>query len=47
MAEQGRAGPRADEPWLAVEFAALYLGVPLVLALVAPADWLWPVLLRR
>jgi len=32
-------------PLLAVEFAALYLGVPLLLALAAPSDWLWPVLL--
>ena len=32
-------------PWLGMEFAALYLGVPLLLALAAPASWLWPVLL--
>jgi membrane protease YdiL (CAAX protease family) len=45
MAEQGRAGAaRRGEPWLAVEFATLYLGAPLLLALAAPADWLWPVL---
>ena len=46
MAEQGRTGTAGrGAPWLAVEFAALYLGVPLLLALAAPADWLWPALL--
>ena len=45
MAEQGntRAAGRG-EPWLAAEFAALYLGVPVVLALFAPTDWLLPLL---
>lgn len=33
------------DPLLAVEFAALYAGLPLVMALAMPADWLWPVLL--
>jgi membrane protease YdiL (CAAX protease family) len=28
---------------LAAEFAALYLGLPLALALAMPTDWLWPV----
>jgi membrane protease YdiL (CAAX protease family) len=28
----------------AAEFAALYVGLPLVLALAMPPDWLWPVL---
>ena len=46
MAKGVRTGAaERSEPWLAVEFAALYLGVPLLLALAAPADWLWPVLL--
>jgi membrane protease YdiL (CAAX protease family) len=29
---------------LAAEFAALFLGLPLVMALAVPADWMWPVL---
>ncbi len=33
------------EPGLAVEFAALYLGLPLAMALVMPPAWLWPVFL--
>jgi membrane protease YdiL (CAAX protease family) len=33
-----------DKAVRAVEFAALYLGLPLVLALALPPDWLWPVL---
>ena len=41
MARGGRvrgAGGRA------LEFAALYLGLPLVMALALPPDWVWPVL---
>ena len=30
---------------LAAEFALLYLGLPLLLALALPPDWLWPALL--
>ena len=30
---------------LAAEFAALYVALPLVMALALPADWLWPVVL--
>jgi uncharacterized protein len=45
MAEQvGIEAARRREPRLVAEFLALYLGVPLVLALAAPSDWLWPVL---
>jgi len=40
MAEVARVAP-----WRGMEFAALYIGVPLLLALAAPASWLWPVLL--
>jgi membrane protease YdiL (CAAX protease family) len=42
MAERG--GIEAVRPQLAVEFAALYLGLPLGMALAVPPDWLWPVL---
>jgi len=34
----------AGGTWRAVEFAGLYLGLPLVLALAMPPDWMWPVL---
>ena len=45
MAEPGRSEAAGwGEARLAVEFGALYLGVPLLLALAAPADWLWPAL---
>jgi membrane protease YdiL (CAAX protease family) len=30
------------DPILAAEFALIYLALPLLLALVLPADWLWP-----
>ena len=45
------AGQRAEPAWRrararrAAEFAALYVGGPLAMALVMPPDWLWPVLL--
>ena len=38
-----RAG--ADPGGRALEFAALYLGLPLMMALALPPDWVWPVLL--
>jgi membrane protease YdiL (CAAX protease family) len=44
MAEQLEAKAARRGPRLAVELLALYLGVPLAIALAAPADWLWPVL---
>jgi membrane protease YdiL (CAAX protease family) len=37
--EAARTGPR-----LATEFVLLYLGLPLVMALALPPDWMWPVL---
>jgi membrane protease YdiL (CAAX protease family) len=43
MAEQAETTERRD-PRLAAEFAALYLGMPLLLALAVPADWFWAVL---
>ena len=43
------AGPRdlaqAMDEGRKVEFGALYLGAPLVMALAMPPDWLWPVFL--
>jgi membrane protease YdiL (CAAX protease family) len=30
--------------WLGIEFGILFVGLPLVMALALPADWLWPVL---
>ena len=43
MADRGAAGTERARAMLAVEFAALYLGVPLAMALLMPAAWLWPV----
>src|ERR687896_733400 len=45
MAQRVEAEGRALDLGLAAEFAALYLGLPLVMAFAMPADWLWPVLL--
>ena len=44
MAERFEAAGRV-EPGLAMEFAALYLGLPLAMALAMPPAWLWPVFL--
>ena len=44
MAQRFEAAGRI-EPGLAVEFAALYVGLPLAMALAMPPDWLWPVFL--
>lgn len=41
----GRAAEGGIDPVLAAEFAALFLGMPLVMALAVPADWMWPVLM--
>jgi membrane protease YdiL (CAAX protease family) len=30
--------------WLGIEFGVLFVGLPLVMALALPPDWLWPVL---
>jgi membrane protease YdiL (CAAX protease family) len=43
MADRGVAEAGRVRLLLAVEFAALYLGLPLALALLMPTDWLWPV----
>lgn len=42
----GRAGAgQGRDLRLAVEFALLFVGLPLVMAVRIPADWLWPVML--
>ena len=45
--EAGReaAGGAGRELRLAAEFAALFVGLPLVMAVGIPPDWLWPVIL--
>jgi membrane protease YdiL (CAAX protease family) len=43
MADRSAAEPGRVRLLLAAEFLALYLGLPLVLALALPTDWLWPV----
>jgi uncharacterized protein len=43
MADRGATVPGRVRALLAVEFAALYLGVPLAMALAMPTEWLWPV----
>lgn len=42
---QDVAATRPADPVLALEFAGLYLGLPLLLALAFPPDWLFPTLL--
>lgn len=44
MAERSEAAAGSTDPVLALEFAALYVGLPLLMALALPADWLWPML---
>jgi membrane protease YdiL (CAAX protease family) len=44
MAERVEAEAVRIDAGLAVEFALLYVGLPLAMALAMPADWLWPVL---
>jgi hypothetical protein len=44
MAERVEAEAVRIDAGLAVEFALLYVGPPLAMALAMPADWLWPVL---
>lgn len=42
----GRTGRRAGrDARLAAEFAAVFVGLPLVMAFGIPPDWLWPVML--
>jgi membrane protease YdiL (CAAX protease family) len=44
MVDQSQGAAFRTEPILAAEFAFLFVGLPLLMALAVPADWLWPIL---